>query len=179
MRKLHFRNKVGRMTRAYFYDHVWPQFKLGVSEWVSVAGNVSDSAFEMFWLSFDSIALICVCMYVCLCLSMSVWRTCVLCFKEEQAAKMKANNIRVALEKIKEAQVKKVSWRNKENLDKSGLVYGVCAVCVFARPFNWTQLSGSGQLFTILKTQVNNSSGQNTLQRETGRESESVWLDLL
>ena len=35
-------------------------------------------------------------------------RACV-CVQEEQAAKTKAEKIRVALEKIKEAQVKKVS----------------------------------------------------------------------
>lgn len=40
---------------------------------------------------------------------------CVCVFvQEEQAAKLKADNIRVALEKIKEAQVKKVS-EEKEN----------------------------------------------------------------
>lgn len=33
----------------------------------------------------------------------------IVCDQEEQAAKLKADNIRVALEKIKEAQVKKVS----------------------------------------------------------------------
>lgn len=32
-----------------------------------------------------------------------------MCLQEEQAAKLKAENIRLALEKIKEAQVKKVS----------------------------------------------------------------------
>lgn len=36
-------------------------------------------------------------------------RVCV-CLQEEQAAKLKAENIRVALEKIKEAQVKKVRF---------------------------------------------------------------------
>lgn len=42
-----------------------------------------------------------------MCLTV-IW--CVLPSQEEQAAKLKAEKIRVALEKIKEAQVKKVNY---------------------------------------------------------------------
>lgn len=41
------------------------------------------------------------------------------CVQEEQAAKLKADNIRVALEKIKEAQVKKVSLVHKKHTSKT------------------------------------------------------------
>lgn len=52
------------------------------------------------------------------------------CVQEEQAAKLKADNIRVALEKIKEAQVKKVSQEKKKKAAEICVVY-LC-VCVWA-----------------------------------------------
>lgn len=46
-----------------------------------------------------------------------------MCMQEEQAAKLKADNIRVALEKIKEAQVKKASREKMKIADKTHVVH--------------------------------------------------------
>lgn len=54
------------------------------------------------------------------------------CVQEEQAAKLKAENIRVALEKIKEAQVKKVSPVTHPQTQRRlmGFVFTYICVCV-------------------------------------------------
>lgn len=66
-------------------------------------------------------------------------RVCVF-VQEEQAAKLKADNIRVALEKIKEAQVKKVSEEKENEAAKILLCVqlGACSIfcgCPYAARF--------------------------------------------
>lgn len=80
----------------------------------SVAGNVSVNAIGLYWL----IGVL----FLSLCVRVRA------CVQEEQAAKLKADNIRVALEKIKEAQVKKVSQEKKKKAAEICVVY-LC-VCV-------------------------------------------------
>lgn len=72
------------------------------------------------------------------------------CLQEEQAAKLKAENIRVALEKIKEAQVKKVSHAC------------CCLVAASVARVHHTLFSGSSQCYSTLKALVSNSWGQHT-----------------
>lgn len=70
-----------------------------------------------------------------MCLTV-IW--CVLPSQEEQAAKLKAEKIRVALEKIKEAQVKKVNYLccfmrgffffSNFHLENAGIILLIC-VC--------------------------------------------------
>lgn len=84
---------------------------------------------------------------------------CVCVFvQEEQAAKLKADNIRVALEKIKEAQVKKVS-EEKENeaAKKIRLRVQLGACSIFLRLSVCCTFSGSGQCHSTSKALVNNS----------------------
>jgi len=54
---------------------------------------------------------------------------CCCCVQEEQAAKLKAENIRVALEKIKEAQVKKVSPHHTQTRRNNEHVVYLCGTC--------------------------------------------------
>lgn len=107
-------------------------------------------------------------------------RVCV-CMQEEQAAKLKADNIRVALEKIKEAQVKKVSPENRCWNTCGFYLYVVhmlscvpflCASVYSKCPAD--SVYGSGQCYSALKALVDNSWGQNThahLHAHTHRQS--------
>lgn len=79
---------------------------------------------------------------VCVCVCVFV--------QEEQAAKLKADNIRVALEKIKEAQVKKVSEEKENEAAKIQL-------CISQRLSMCCTFSGSGQCHSTSKALVNNS----------------------
>lgn len=80
---------------------------------------------------------------------------CVCVFvQEEQAAKLKADNIRVALEKIKEAQVKKVNEAAKIQLRVQ-----LSACSIFQRLSTCCMFSGSGQCHSTSKALVNNSWG--------------------
>lgn len=93
-------------------------------------------------------------MYMCICM----------CMQEEQAAKLKADNIRVALEKIKEAQVKKVS---QEKMKISAEIFVVYIYMLFMRSAVYSRcpadsVYGSGQCYSALKALVDNSWGQNT-----------------
>ncbi len=71
------------------------------------------------------------CVFVCVCVCTRV--------QEEQAAKLKADNIRVALEKIKEAQVKKVGLVHTR---RKGRCYrNMC--CIFVCLFVHVSASGT------------------------------------
>lgn len=111
-------------------------------------------------------------------ISVAVINVCVcVCAQEEQAAKLKADNIRVALEKIKEAQVKKVSQVHTHK--KRGLRHMcrkcVCmCVCALAR-VQW--FSGSGQCYSTLKAPVNNSWSQHTQTHTHARTHSTTQLN--
>lgn len=87
--------------------------------------------------------------YVCVCVFV----------QEEQAAKLKADNIRVALEKIKEAQVKKVSKEKENEAAKIQLCAQLGACSIFLRLSVCCTFSGSGQCHSTSKALVNNSCG--------------------